>query len=66
MMVHGPTFLDFSKSGKQTPLGLPDSGLSYGSSRRPWGHAGAGTGASTVLAAIIALAVVGAVLFAAQ
>jgi hypothetical protein len=34
----GPRFLDFSKGGKQTPLGLPGSGLSYGSSRRPWGH----------------------------
>jgi hypothetical protein len=62
----GPRFLDFSKGGKQTPLGLPGSGLSYRSTRRPWGHAGAGAGARPVLAAIIALAVVGAVVLAAQ
>jgi len=62
----GLRFLYFSKGGKQTSLGLPASGLSYRSSRRPWGHAGAGTRASTVLATIIALAVVGAVVLAAQ
>jgi hypothetical protein len=38
----GLRFLSFSKGGKQTSLGLPASGLSYRSSRRPWGHAGAG------------------------
>jgi hypothetical protein len=45
--------------------GLPGSGLSYRSSRRPWGHAGAGNGA-VILAAIVALAVVGAIVLFAQ
>ena len=54
--------VNLSKGGSRVTTSLPGSGLSYRSSRRPWGHAGAGTGASVVMAAIIALVIVGAVI----
>jgi hypothetical protein len=59
----GLRFLDFSKGGKQTPLGLPGSGLSYRSSRRPWWHGGAGVGAS-VVTGLAGLAVLAAIVMA--
>jgi hypothetical protein len=55
--------MDLSRGGKQPPLGLPGSGLSYRSSRRPWGHGGAGVGASVVAGLAVFAAIVMAVVF---
>jgi Protein of unknown function (DUF4236) len=63
---HGAT-LNLSKRGKMTTLGLPGSGLSYRSSRRPWGSRGAGRGNGAMMAVAVAvLAIVAAAILSAS
>jgi hypothetical protein len=57
--------MSLCKRGTQTTLGLPGSGLSYRSSRRPWGHAGAGNG-GMIAVAIAALAIIAAAILSAS
>jgi hypothetical protein len=55
--------LDFSKGGKQTPLGLPGSGLQLPLEPATVGACGAGVGAS-VVTGLAGLAVLAAIVMA--